>query len=51
MTSGELGERFGGVSEQSVSKMATQVARELGQDRGLAERIGRCEAELGLTKL
>ncbi|HUT33237.1 MAG TPA: helix-turn-helix domain-containing protein [Planctomycetota bacterium] len=48
MTTRELGERFGGVSQQAASKMAIQVARGLSQDRGLAERIGRCEGELGL---
>ncbi len=49
MPRGGIGERFGGVSAQAVSKMALQVARQLDHDRGLAERIGRCEAELELT--
>ena len=46
----ELGERFGGVGAPSASKMAARVARELGHDGELAERVARCEAELGLKK-
>jgi hypothetical protein len=44
----DLGTRFGGVSHQAVSKMALRVARDLADDKALAEQIGRCEAELWL---
>ncbi|HUT34919.1 MAG TPA: helix-turn-helix domain-containing protein [Planctomycetota bacterium] len=48
MKARELGERFGGIGAPAVSMAASQVARRLHDDKGLAERIGRCEAELGL---
>ncbi|MBM4030802.1 MAG: hypothetical protein FJ291_03355 [Planctomycetes bacterium] len=51
MTLEELGERFGGVSAQAVSRMEAQLARDLLRDTGLGERVGRCEGELGLRQV
>lgn len=47
MTSRELGARLGGVGAPAVSMVASQRDH----DKGLAEGIGRCEAELGLRIL
>ncbi len=51
MTVRELGAKFGGVGAPAVSMVAAQVTRQLADDKGLAERVGRCEAELGLKIL
>ena len=45
-----LGERFGGVSAQAVSKLVAQVARRLGDDRRLAREVRRCEEILWAQK-
>ncbi len=51
MTLEELGERFGGVSRQAVGRLEARLAREVLRDTELGERVGRCEAELGLGKV
>jgi REP element-mobilizing transposase RayT len=46
-----LGERFGGVSGQAVSLMASQFGDRLRRDRRLARQVRECEADLAAADL